>query len=218
VYALVFFPKHALSSLQRLRSDPGFRSLRLQRFFPCAVLGYCTRCKRPLIFPQGRQPYSPLHWNSEVGNEVEVITGPVPIDRFIKDPLAGGDRKGGSAVLATAHEEVIDASERPVPISHQRVLRGEDVARFTRMCALPCVAVTDAHAAQGLTATPEADARRVGVGIESTGQHHVQTALTSDLLHQPCRCHLYWLLGTSVRFFDVPGSQQCIAFPNRCPK
>src|SRR6476660_4623889 len=95
--------------------------------------------------------------NCKVGDEAEMVTGPYSVDRFVKDPLAGGNFECGTSMLPTAHEDVIDPSERPVPIGHQRVVRRKGVARFSRMCALPSITIADAHLTQGLTARPEAD-------------------------------------------------------------
>src|SRR5213082_1827509 len=118
-----------------------------------------------------------------------MVARPHAIDRFVEDTRASRDLEGGSSVVTTAHEDVVDPAERPVPISHQRIAGCECVARICGIRALPAVPVADAGTAQGLTARPEAHTGRVGSGIEVTGQHHVQTAPASALLYEPRSGH-----------------------------
>ena len=84
-------------------------------------------------------------WKREIRNEAEMVTDPHAINRFIEETRAGGDFESWPAVVATAHEDVVDASERPVPISHQGITRGEGVAWMDGMLTLPGISIADAH-------------------------------------------------------------------------
>src|SRR5262249_47317020 len=105
-------------------------------------------------------------WGRQASNEAEMVARPHAPDRFVEDARAGRDLESGSSVITRAHENIIDPSEGPVPISHERMARREGVAWIAGMRALPSISVTDAHAAQGLTARPEAHARCGGLGIQ----------------------------------------------------
>src|SRR5215204_76046 len=122
--------------------------------------------------------------NHQVSDDTEMVAGPHAVYWFVEHTRAGGDLEG-RPVVSAAHEDVVDPSERPVGGSHQRVVRRVCVARISGMGALPSVPVAHAHAAQGLAATPEAHAGRIGIGIEVTGHHHVHTAPINELLHEP---------------------------------
>jgi hypothetical protein len=128
-------------------------------------------------------------WDREIGNQAKMIAGPDPVDRFVKDLLTGGDLEGRPTVLPTAYEEVINAPEGPIPIgkSHERVLGGERLAWFPWMEAFPDISVANTHATQRLTATPEADAGSIRIGIQVTSQYYMQTCLSSVLFDDP-RC------------------------------
>ena len=122
--------------------------------------------------------------NHQVSDDTEMVAGPHAVYWFVEHTRAGGDLEG-RPVVSAAHEDVVDPSERPVGGSHQRVVRRVCVARISGMDALPSVPVAQAHAAEGLAATPEAHAGRIGFGIEVTGHHHVHTAPINELLHEP---------------------------------
>ena len=136
-----------------------------------------------------KEERSPACRDCEVGDEAEMIAGPHTVDRLVKDACTGGDLQAGSSVLTTAHEDVINPSEWPVPISHKRVVRREGVARLSRMRALPGIPVADAHLAQRVTARPEAYTGCVRVGIEVADQYQVQTPSPSALLYDPRSGH-----------------------------
>src|SRR5215204_2643031 len=123
----------------------------------------------------------------EVCNHAEVVTAPDPVYGLVEDALAVADVEGG-AVVGAAHEHVVDPSAQlPVPVlgRHQRILGCEGLAWLVGMRAPPGVPVTDAHASQGLPATPEAHAGRVGRRVEITGQVYMQVATLGDLLDGP---------------------------------
>ena len=84
-------------------------------------------------------------WKREISNEAEVVTGPHAIDRFIEETRAGGDFESWPSVVATAHEDVVDPPERPVPVSHQGITWREGVAGMDGMLTLPSVSIADAH-------------------------------------------------------------------------
>lgn len=125
-------------------------------------------------------------WKREIGNEAEMVADPHASDRFIEETRAGGDFEGWPTVVAAAHEDVVDASERPVPISHQGITRREGMARIDRMLTLPGISIADAHTSQGLMARPEAYTGCIRIGIEVTCQHHMQIAYARTLFYEAC--------------------------------
>jgi hypothetical protein len=138
-------------------------------FYLTLPRGFCTCWFFQHVFTPAEE-CSPASRDREVDDKAEMVAGPHPTHWFVKDPLAGCHLESWSPVLSTAHKEVVDASEWPVPIlpGHQRISRRESMARFIWVHALPGVSIADAHATQRLTTSPEVDTRCIRVGIQVT--------------------------------------------------
>src|SRR2546429_2801351 len=104
----------------------------------------------------GREERSPVRRDREVGDEAEMVAGPHTVDRFVEDTRASRNVQCRSSVLPTTHKDVVDSSERPVPIPQQRIARSVSMAGISRMRSLPGVTVADAHFTQRLAASQEA--------------------------------------------------------------
>jgi len=110
--------------------------------------------------------------HDEPGEYAEMVAGPDSVDRFIEHPGAFEDVQAGS-MYPRADEDVVDPAaefEGHLASADQRVARVEGVARIPRMDGRPGVPVGDAQPVQGLAASPEAEAGRVG-GVIEVAEH-----------------------------------------------
>src|SRR5215210_4687354 len=138
----------------------------LRRGFTVATLGASSRL-RAVWF--------------EVGHDTKVVAGPDAIDGLIENSLAAADVQGRAVVSVAADEDVIDASERPVGILHQRVLVGrEGLSRLMGMDPLPGIPVANADPVERLAAGPESDARGLGVRVHVASDDRVLTQVRRD--------------------------------------
>jgi hypothetical protein len=118
-----------------------------------------------------------------------VVARPDAIDGLVEDNLALGNLQGGAAVEAVPDQDVIESSEREVPVGHERVPGHEGLAGLTRMGRLPGVAVADARPLNRLAASPEPDTGRVRIVGEVAGDDDVAVEVWSERLDRSGGLH-----------------------------
>lgn len=106
---------------------------------------------------------------------------------LVERASTGLDYEGRTAVLAAPDEHIVDASERPIPVRRQRILRNECVPQLPHVGALPCVAVADAPSVQWLSAGPETHARRIRIGVEITCHNYVPRPIRGQAIESTSR-------------------------------